>query len=278
MSSSQSWLFFMDPDGSELRRVTTGGQERDVSLAPDGKLVAFGCGTRPRAAEICVVSTDGSEPRVLTDNRVEDGGPHISARGWIVFQRYVHGAGFELFKMRADGSRVTRLTQNRVDDEEASWSPDGRRIVFARKVGLSHGGRDLDYDLFMMRADGKKQMRLTSGSEQDRTPDWSPDGQTIAFARQDPRIERNSGGWLYTVDAEGSRLRRIVPAGNTHHRSARPRWSSDGSELLFIAERNGDLGVFKLKLGGTVTRLLSDRYDARGFCTTEVCVYVSADW
>jgi Tol biopolymer transport system component len=32
--------------------------------------------------------------------------------------------------MNADGSGVTRLTNNPADDGVPSWSPDGRRIAF----------------------------------------------------------------------------------------------------------------------------------------------------
>jgi hypothetical protein len=44
--------------------------------------------------------------------------------GQIVFQTNRDG-NFEIYKMNADGTGQTRLTNNSADDSEPSWSPDG---------------------------------------------------------------------------------------------------------------------------------------------------------
>ena len=49
--------------------------------------------------------------------------------------------------MNADGSGVTRLTNNSVSDRYPKWSPDGRRIAFT-------SNRDGDHEIYVMNADG----------------------------------------------------------------------------------------------------------------------------
>jgi TolB protein len=57
--------------------------------------------------------------------------------------------------MNADGSGVTRLTDNALPDGTPTWSPDGTRIVFNRAVPPPN------QQLFVMKADGSGQTQLT---------------------------------------------------------------------------------------------------------------------
>ena len=58
--------------------------------------------------------------------------------------------------MNADGTGLTRLTNNAVPELTPSWSPDGRQIVFHRAVG----GRG-QFQIFVMNADGTGEQQLT---------------------------------------------------------------------------------------------------------------------
>ena len=49
----------------------------------------------------------------------------------------------EIYVMNADGSGVTRLTNNSANDGGADWSPDGTRVVFA-------SDRDGNYEIYVM--------------------------------------------------------------------------------------------------------------------------------
>ena len=69
-----------------------------------------------------------------------------------------------------------------------AWSPDGRRIAFA-------SGRDGNFEIYVINADGSRQRRLTRNTGRDVGPVWSPDGRRIAF---------ESNWQVYVMNADGS--------------------------------------------------------------------------
>ena len=81
----------------------------------------------------------------------------------IVFSANPPGEGGfngEVFVINADGSGLTRFTNDPGDARWPHWSPDGSQIVF--RSDRDGGG------LYVMNADGSGLMRLTSGDY----PDW----------------------------------------------------------------------------------------------------------
>ncbi len=69
--------------------------------------------------------------------------------------------------MNADGSGVTRLTNNADADRHPAWSPDGAKIAFT-------SNRDGNPDIYVMNADGSGLTNLTNDSAVDYAPTWSP--------------------------------------------------------------------------------------------------------
>ena len=69
--------------------------------------------------------------------------------------------------VEVDTGRTTRLTQGAGDNEDPSWSPDGRFVAFSStRAGGSH--------IWMSTAKGAHQVQLTSGKGGYTSPAWSP--------------------------------------------------------------------------------------------------------
>ena len=86
--------------------------------------------------------------------------------GLIAFESNRDAGNFEIYTMNADGSLQTNITTNPAGDAQPSWSPDGRKIVFATN-------RDGNSEIYVMNADGSQPVRLTADGATDIFPCWS---------------------------------------------------------------------------------------------------------
>jgi TolB protein len=104
-----------------------------------------------------------------------------AADRWIVFSGSAQKGTQpeQLFRIRTDGSGLRQLTTGGRVATAPSFSPDGKRVVFAR----------LGSGLFVINLDGSGLHRLT-GNPNDASPVWSPDGRWIAFIRPNSGAER----------------------------------------------------------------------------------------
>ncbi|HVF88396.1 MAG TPA: hypothetical protein VM866_12445, partial [Pyrinomonadaceae bacterium] len=71
--------------------------------------------------------------------------------GKIVFYSQRDNSAGEIYTINADGSNVTRLTDNVFEDLYPAWSPDGAKIVF-------ESARDGSNEIYLMNADGSGQV------------------------------------------------------------------------------------------------------------------------
>lgn len=130
----------------------------------------------------------------------------------------------DIFRIRVDGSELTRLGARPERDIALSISPDGR-IAFHRVIG---GPEASSADVYTMAFDGSDLRRLTDDPAIDAFPVYSPDGDRIAFAS-----ERLGKQELFVMNADGSDQVRLVHIDDdldeTH-----PTWSADGGQIAFI--------------------------------------------
>jgi serine/threonine protein kinase/Tol biopolymer transport system component len=124
----------------------------------------------------------------------------------VAFTSYRDGKQHIWLKELASGGEVP-ITSGPADDN-ARFSPDGSMIVFQR----TEGGHSWVYRAAVV---GGEVKRLVEGS----TPDWSPDGKLIAFAR-------NNEVWL--CDTSGSQVHELR---NVDSPILAIRWSPNGQRL-----------------------------------------------
>src|SRR5882762_2035680 len=83
---------------------------------------------------------------------------------------------YDVYLMKADGSEITRLTNNPAADGPCAWSPDGAKIAFQSYRDGSTGP-----DIYVMNDDATGVVRLTGGPGDDSQCGWSPGGSPIVF-------------------------------------------------------------------------------------------------
>lgn len=151
----------------------------------------------------------------------------------LVFMSVVAGqeeAESEIYTINADGTELTRLTDNLVYDGEPAWSPDGQRIAFVsgRDVSGDTTGGSWRRDLYVMDADGSNVRGLTSSNSGARNPAWSPDGNRIVY-------EGNHDGYggILEVPVDGGTPTLLF---STPGVDMQPAWAPDGTRLAVVSD------------------------------------------
>jgi Tol biopolymer transport system component len=240
-------LFITDAEtGKVLRRFTVAPQSHAawrVPFSPDGRWIAFG-GESNGVPFLGVVSPDGSTIRRLVD-WVDRGSIQWSPRGDAIYflQRVVGGA--DLMKVKIDRRSGERLgapvrVMSHAPFLEFAVGSDGKTLAYQREARSTQ--------VWAMTFDGPPgrikvhSRQLTSGTNNYGTPAISPDGKSVALAR-DEETERN----FYVTPFTGGPLRLIGPTRSDRYA---PGWSWDGGRLAFAPADSSSPGVMITDLSG----------------------------
>jgi TolB protein len=121
-------------DGSDLKRITTGGGYTYASFSPDGMSILHRRINGP-LSQIFVMKADGSDDHNISGEGNIDGWPAWSSDGKrVIFSRRVNDR-FQLFVMNRDGTSVRQLTDAPGEFVNPRWSPDGTKILCSRRLG-----------------------------------------------------------------------------------------------------------------------------------------------
>jgi Tol biopolymer transport system component len=169
----------------------------------------------------------------------------VTREPWIVYQGGDTPGGITpLHLVRLDGSddHVLALDELPGDDVgHPAWSPDGERIAF---------------DLFEQVADSPDRVSVwvvgTDGSAATQVatcdlpclqlayPAWSPDGTEIALVRYDYETDGTWGPSAVEVLDLATGERRVLTETPAPVAVFTPRWSPDGSAIVFVIETYAD--------------------------------------
>jgi hypothetical protein len=221
-------LLFNVNDGSSVNLGLPGDLYPDLLLfcgvwSPNGaRLACEGFGqTDPSLNGVYTLrSSDGGDlQRVTSDPNGDDAPSDYSPNGNRLVITRANDTTYALYTVKLDGSGMKQITPDGMDFNfgNGSWSPQGNEITFSAHVPNG----DYHSSVWVVHFDGSGLRQLPiagpcGGPFSDPTtfgcfnPVWSPDGQKIAFGRNQDDGQRD----LYTVNADGSGLFQVTHTPN----------------------------------------------------------------
>ncbi len=177
----------------------------------------------------------------------------VSPQGNVLVFNAVGRGGRDLYLLDLTRLTVSPIAKTPEYEVAAGFSPDGRSVVYA-------AGKPADRadHLFVRRLDGGDPKQITAEDANDYSPQFSPDGSLIVFARDKTynwgglAPNWDGGGVVCVVSADGSGLRQIT---NDDVTAMDPRFSPDGRSILYW----GVGGLYKVRADGAESpaRLIS---------------------
>jgi Tol biopolymer transport system component len=242
-----SHVFVANPNGGNPTQLPVHDADQAV-WSPGGNqiLLTICCPDAPPRPAI--INTDGTGFNLLSVSGLPADGD-VVCRAWspdasqLLCQYTRDTADHSLdgiYTIRAsDGAVLKRLTVNPYPptgsfgggDTPGDYSPDGRQFVFLR--GKPGGGpvpdRNQSGALFVENTDGTGLHQITpyglAYSHDNPAESWSPNGKQILFA--------GAHSLFYVVNTDGTGLRAIPLRIGSRSFAITPRWSPDGSKIIF---------------------------------------------
>jgi Tol biopolymer transport system component/DNA-binding winged helix-turn-helix (wHTH) protein len=229
LSAQGADLYESNPDGSDLRKLANlGSRIGDLQISPDGRRLRVTVeDLKTGFSEFWELNRDGGQPHRLLPNWVDS--PHECCGRWTPDGKYfifsnLRGGRDSLWALSEGRSwfqpkpQPVQLTNGPLD----FWSPvpskDGKKI-FAK------GGQPRSE---VLRFDGHSfvpYLRATSATDLA----FSADGKRIAYVSVP-----DQGLWTSKID--GSERIQLTDSGAME--AELPRWSPDGSQIVFMARKS----------------------------------------
>jgi len=258
---------------SNIRQLTSGGENAEAYWSPDGKRLIFqSTRSGSKCDQIYVMNADGSGQHMVSTGKgrttcgyfLPDGkrilyasthlasdacppeADHSKGYVWAVYP------GYDIFTANADGSALKRITNADGYDAEATVNWKTRKIIY---TSMASG----DLDLWEMNLDGSDKKQITHTYGYDGGAVFSHDGKRIVWRANHPSTPADKKRYadllhdnltspmkmeLFVADADGSNARQITDFGCA---SFAPTFSPDDKQILFASNKHAcDSSKFEL--------------------------------
>ncbi len=248
---------------TNLKQLTSGGQNAEAYWSPDGKRLVFQTTRDPyQCDQIFTMNADGSDQKLvstgkgrttcgyfLADNKhIVYGSTHEASAAcppspdrskgyvWAVF------AGYDIFLAEDSGKIVKKLTRAPGYDAEATVNFKTKEIIY---TSMASG----DLDLWKMHPDGSKKQQLTKSIGYDGGAIFSHDGKKIVWRGNHPSTPDTMAKYkdllkdnlttpmkmeLFISDASGKNVKQITNFGCA---SFAPSFTPDDKKIIFASNK-----------------------------------------
>ncbi|MFC1556874.1 hypothetical protein ACFL5L_02690 [candidate division KSB1 bacterium] len=182
----------------------------------------------------------------------------------------------EIYMINHDGSGLSQLTFNSVEDSGPAGAPGGERFLYLSRLGegetyeimigfydsgrvhiqltsdfydeqnasWSPGGNKICFcrnvngrsDIWVMDDRGENQEPITTNPGSDRQPEWSPGGDWIVYISDSP-FDENGSPQICIIRSDGTEKTQLTSSATV---KSDPSWSPDGSTIYYIEQLDED--------------------------------------
>lgn len=245
-----------------------------VEFSPDGSRIAYvvtrNDGPRQAIGQLWIMTLADGKSICLSDAEDPSGNPLWSPDGkWIAYSGRL-GSRRGLMVARPDGTDKRFLTAMESTNspmpttgKTIAWSPDSRQIAYISAQpgpetadatgdpvvitrylykpnageGNSHFNDNKRLHIFAIDVASGQSRQLTTGTHQEHSIDWSPDGKEIVFISNREEHEDLFFNYdMFALSLADGAIRRITATESAEYR---PHWSPDGKTIAYEATKRG---------------------------------------
>ena len=251
--STQIYMRWMDT-GQTTKLTHLEHSPSGISWSPDGTMCAFSSFVPSEPTTIADMPTPPKEAKWADPPQVIDKITYrFDKRGYIK-----HGYN-HLFVMPAEPGTPRQVTQGDFHyaggwrGSVAVWTPDSQFLIVSANLREDYEYEPMDTEIHEVRVSDGATRALTSRFGPDGSPAVSPEGTKIAYVGFDDRYQGYQVTRLYVMNRDGSESRVLM--GDLDRSVRSPRWTGDGSGLLFLYDNHGRSRLALTTMSGEVSTL-----------------------
>lgn len=170
-------------------------------------------------------------------------GPSWAPNGHVIAYSAAYHGTYDIYTVDIWTGERTRVSDHPANDLYPAWAPNGRWLAYYSDRPSEFGPFPPDSIVYNVR--GLYETYARDGYR----PSWSPDGQIIAA-----HFRGEKGNYeIYLMDRRGRDRR---PITDTWATNVHPKFSPDGSKIVFVSDRDMQAEIYVMDAdGGNQTRL-----------------------
>jgi dipeptidyl aminopeptidase/acylaminoacyl peptidase len=280
-SADGAWIYFTSSrsGSSQVWRIRPGGGEAEAvtklatdvngfKLFPDGKHLVVAVDVWPEAKSIAEsVKRDEERAKSKVKARAYD---QLMFRHWDHWEdgKYSHlfvwtapdaGGKADDAKDITPGQTTDSPTQPFGGMDEVSISPDGKTVVFVKRVAGRENAWRTGTDAFIVATDGRSPPAdlTTTNPAYDFSPTFSPDGKSIAVRMMKRAGFEGDRERIGIIDVASRKLRVLTEGWDRSAGSV--AWSADGKTIFTDTDNVGNHSVFSIDVASGAAKLVVDK-------------------